>query len=428
MTKITLNHITKIEGHARLTVAVKNGEVKTCELASIEGARFFEGLCLGKHWADIREITSKICGICSCAHTIACLKAIENAFGIQISEQSEQLRELITIGERIRSHATHLYLLVLPDYLGYESGVAMAGKYKKEVLMALDLVKLGNNIVETIGGKEMHPFTSVIGGFTYVPPQEKLNALRKRLEEAKPACLKTVEMFAKLKYPKFERKTEYLAMMTRNGFPLHYGNIVTSSNIDASPYEYEKFISEYITDYNHSKFAVRDGKGYMVGALARMNLAQEYLDDECKGLIKKHKIELPSINPFHNSICQAIELVHWTNRAIDIIKSREFKFEGLPDVKPRAGHGISCTEAPRGMLLHEYVFDEKGICTKCNIITPTAQLLRNMEDDIRGYLPGVVKRTKSKDRVNLEVEKLIRAYDPCFSCSTHFLEVDWKEE
>ncbi|MBR9690410.1 Ni/Fe hydrogenase subunit alpha [Candidatus Woesearchaeota archaeon] len=424
--KITLNHITKIEGHASLTVSVKNGKVTKCELASTEGARFFEGIVLGKHFDDIREITSKICGICSVAHTIACLKAIENAFGIQVSDQTEQLRELMTIGERIRSHATHLYLLVLPDFLGFESGVEMAAKHKDKVKTALDLVKLGNNLVQVLGGKEMHPFTSIVGGFTAVPSKESLKELLKRLKDAKPFAVQTVELFANLKLPDFEKETEYLAMLNRKGFPLHYGNIVTSKGIDVPAYEYKKFISEYITDYSHSKFATRDGKAYMTGALSRMNISLKDLDDETKKIIRMYNLKFPSNNPFYNNTAQALELVHWINKAIEIIAENDFVDEGLPKVRAKAGRGVACVEAPRGMLLHDYTFDNHGNVTSCNIITPTAQNLKNMEEDIKEYLPQLLKKFKNKEKIKLEIEKLIRAYDPCFSCATHFLKIKWE--
>ncbi len=424
MTKISLNHITKIEGHASLIIGVEDGKVTKCELGSVEGARYFEGIVRGKHYSDIREITSKICGICSVAHTMASLKAVENAFGIQTSEQTELLREMIAIGERIRSHATHLYLLVLPDYLGFESGIAMASKYKDEVLMALDLVKLGNNIVSTFGGKEMHPFTSVVGGFTYVPPKDKLNALLERLKAAKPACLKTMELFAGLKHPDFERKTEYLAMKPEKGFSLHYGNIITSTGVNAPEYDYKQFISEYIVTHSHCKFVTHQDKSYSAGALARLNLMHDLLDNECKELMKKYNIVFPSYNPFHQTTAQAIELVHWTNRAIQMLNEIDFNFEGLPEVHPKAGRGVGMVEAPRGMVLHDYTFDDKGICTECNIIAPTTQFLRNLEEDIKEYLPSILHL--EKDQIVLEIEKLIRAYDPCFSCGTHFLDVTWE--
>ena len=423
---ITLSHITKIEGHANLTVGIDNGKVTKCELATIEGARFFEALVLDKTYQDIQEITSKICGICSVAHTVSCLKAIENGFGIEVSDQTEALRELLTIGERIRSHATHLYFLVLPDYLGFESGIEMAKTRKQDVLMALDLIKLGNNLVSTIGGKEMHPFTSVVGGFTIVPSKNKLDELLSRLKKAKPSCITTVDIFAGLKYPEFSKDTEYLAMVTKKGFPFHYGNIVTTKGINLPEIKYEKFITEYIHEYSHSKFATKEGKAYMVGPLSRMNIAHDKMDSECQGLIKKYKLKFPNNNPFQNHICQALEIVHWTNKAIEILSTIKFKDEGFPKVKPKGGRGVSCIEAPRGMLLHDYTFNDAGVVTRCNIITPTAQNLKGMEDNIRDFIPSMLALNYDKTRIVLEIEKLIRAYDPCFSCSTHFLDVKWE--
>ena len=423
--KIDMNYITKIEGHASLYLEISDGKVKECNLKSVEGARFFEGIVVGKHYSEISEITSRICGICSCAHTVTAIKAIENAFNIQVSEQTKLLRELLTIGERIRSHAAHLYFLVLPDYLGFESGIAMAAKHKTEVNRALELMKLGNNIVEVIGGRVMHPVTLEVGSFTNIPDKEKLNDLLKRLKFLRRDAIKTAELFGSLQYPYFERKTEYISLKQLDGFPLLTGDIVSTDGLNIKAHDYKKHLKEYIVPYSTAKFAVHKNKSYMLGALARINNNSRLLCKDAENIIKRSRNKFPNYNPFVNNFAQALEIVHWIDRSVEIIEKWEFKKEYPQEIKPKAERGVAATEAPRGILFHDYEFDSKGFVKKCNIITPTCQFLRNLEEDIKEYVSQNLIDKPEKE-LKLEIEKLIRAYDPCFSCSTHFLELKLK--
>ncbi|MEM4259733.1 MAG: Ni/Fe hydrogenase subunit alpha [Candidatus Woesearchaeota archaeon] len=425
MTTIAINHITKIEGHASLEIETDGNIVKKCNLKAQEGARFFEGIVLGRKYDEIVEITSRICGICSVAHTTTCQKAIENAFNIKVTKQTETLRELITIGERIRSHATHLYFFALPDYLGFESALAMVPKYKREIEQALRLMKLGNDIVTTIGGREMHPVTTIVGGFSSIPSQQNMKDLLIRLKRAKDDANATADLFLSLNYPKFEKKSEHMSLKQIDGFPLITGTIISNELFEMDPKNYDKYIEEYLEDYATSKFAVKEGKEYMVGALPRLNNNSKLLTKDAEKLLKKSKITLPCFNPFMNNIAQVIELVHWIDTAIQTIETINLHPEDpiKPVLKP--GRGIACTEAPRGLLFHDYTFDVNGNVTKANIITPTCQNLRHMEENIKAYLPTLLGQPE--DKVILEIEKLIRAYDPCFSCSTHFLKVKWKK-
>ena len=425
--KITLNHVCKVEGHGSLYVEIEQGKVKRCELGSVEGARYFEGIIKGRHYSEIPEIVSRICGICSCAHTVCSIKAIENAFDVKVSAQVQLLRELLTIGERIRSHATHLYLLALPDYLGYESAIAMAPHYKKEVQRALELVKLGNNIVEIIGGRDMHPVTPVIGGFTKVIAKKDCEQLLKRLKDMKEDARVTANLFLNIKYPAFERKTDHVSLKQLDSFPLIEGKIVSMNGLDIEQRDYLKHLEEYIEERSTAKFSVKKDKSYLVGALARINTNMKLLSKDTEQVLKKSRIKFPSTNPFHNNVAQALELLHWIDIAITAFEKQEFRPEDVQKVKPKKARGIAAVEAPRGILFHDYTFDEKGFLEKANIVTPTAQNLRNMEEDIKAYLELLLKEEKPKDEIVLEIEKLIRAYDPCFSCSTHFLDVTWKE-
>lgn len=420
---IKLDHLTKIEGHATLSLSIQDGVVKKCELGSVEGSRYFEGLLVGHKYYEASEITSRICGICSCAHTIAAITAIEDALDLKPSYQTMELRKLLTLAERIRSHATHLYFLALPDHLGYESALAMMPKYKKEVVMALKMVKVGNDMVRVIGGRDMHPVSATVGGWLKVPTKKQMQDMENALKTIKDDAVATFDLFSKVKYQKFEHPTEYFSLDDGKEFPT-IGGHVKSKSTTFEQRDYLNFLKEYHEDYSTANFVVREGKSYMVGSLSRMNNSFEFLSDDAKKLVKKSKFKFPSTNPFLNNFCQAVELVHSIDQAIGICKELEVKPEPVLKFKIKAGRGVGAVDVPRGILWHEYSIDDKGIITHANIITPTAQNLRNMQDEIRDFLPTVLKL--EKESLVIEIEKLIRSYDPCFSCSTHFLEVKWE--
>lgn len=421
-TEITLNHITKIEGHAKLTLGINKGHVKECRLSAVEGSRYFEGLVIGRRFFEAHEMTSRICGICSCAHVICAISAVEDAMGVKPSKLTMDLRLLLTLGERIRSHATHLYFLALPDYLGYESALAMAKKYKDEILRALRLMKAGNSIIKIIGGRDLHPVTATVGGFLKIPVQDDIENIKNILKSVKKDAIKAGELFLSLKYPNFETSGDYFSLMDSKGYSVLDGDFATK-NKSYKRRDYRKFIKEYHESWSTSKFVVREDKRYMVGALSRINNNFKHLSADAKKTIKKSKFKFPSVNPFLNNAAQAIEIVHCIDHALEICKKIKLQDEKVKDIKPRAGVGIGAIEVPRGTLWHEYTIDSLGKVIKANIITPTAQNLLNIQEDIRDYVEENVN--KSKKDIIMDVEKLIRAYDPCFSCSSHFLEVNW---
>ncbi len=426
MATITLNHITKVEGHARLDLEIKDSSVKRCQLGSIEGSRYFEGLLKGRMWNEPQEIATRICGICSSAHNVAAIMAMENCLGVRPSKQTIALRQLQTIGERIRSHAAHLYFLSLPDYLGYESAIAMAPKYKEEVKRALRLMKLGNDMVTQISGRVMHPVAPTIGGFHGIPTEHTLDNIRTRLDQSHDDILATNDLFAKLPYPDFERKTQYMSIVKDDEFGTSYGDIKIAGKTYKQK-DYQSFVEEYHEPFSSANFVIRDGKSYAVGALARLNNNKEMLSKETKRYMKDLKIRFPSDNPFHNNMAQALELIHYREECISLLDSMNIKKEAIADIEVKEGHGIAANEAPRGTLWHEYKTDQEGKITYANIITPTAQFLRNLNEDIEAYVNHLLKKKSGKKKIIDEIEKLIRSYDPCFSCSSHFLKVNWTQ-
>ncbi len=423
MTKeIILNHITKIEGHAKLELGIDQGKVTKCELSSVEGSRYFEGMVKGRRFFEAHEMTSRICGICSCAHVIAAISAVEDAVHYTPTKQTKELRLLLTYGERIRSHATHLYFLALPDYLGYESALAMASKFKKELQVALSLIKLGNSIIKGVGGRDLHPVSATPGGWLKFPKQEDLSSFANLLREAKVAAKKTCDLFLSLDYPKFESNTECFALHQKGEYAT-LGGVFTGDSGSFTKDRYREFINEYHEDRSTANFVVKKDHRYMVGALPRINHSAEYLSHDAKSLLKSSPLRKSSKNPFLNNIAQAIELMHCIDESMRICLNLKIVDEKPQELVLRKGTGVGCIEVPRGTLWHEYTLTDEGIISGANIITPTAQNLLNMQEDIRDYVPSLLSLPKEK--ITLQVEKLIRSYDPCFSCSAHFLEVNW---
>ncbi|MBU2561082.1 MAG: Ni/Fe hydrogenase subunit alpha [Nanoarchaeota archaeon] len=423
--KLDLEHITKIEGHAKLYVKVEGGKVEKVELRVLEGARFFEGILKDKKFNDISHISSRICGVCSVVHTITAIKAIEDAFGIKVSEQTKQLREVLNIGGILQSHALHLYFLTLPDYVGVGSAMGLAKKNKATVERALRLKRLGNHLVFTIAGRDIHPIGCVLGGFSRIPDKAQIDSLLDELKACKKDAVETVKLFMKLKYPEFTKQAPHFALT--GGTYFYSDTLVRCEGGACFPTkDYRQHFKEYLREGSTAEFATQQGKSYFVGALARICNNFEMLTNEAKQYARE--ICARKSNPFMNIPAQALEILEGINRAIIILSNIQLKQEEPVEftVKPCSCDGIAACEAPRGILFHHYRFDDKGYCTFADITTPTTQNLQHMEEAIKDYLPSILGR--SPDDIKLEIEKMIRAYDPCISCSTHFLELEWEAE
>jgi len=418
MKKITLNHISKIEGHAKLQLKISSGEIKKCKLEIFEGARFFNELLVGKKWNDIASISSRICGACSVVHTLTALKAIEKAFNIEVTEQTKQLRELLQIGGTIQSHALHVYFMCLPDYLGYTSALTMASEKSLLVQQGLKIKRLGNQILKKVAGRDVHPIAAVVGGFSRLPGQHDIKQLLPILNDTREDAVQAVKVLSELEYPEIERDTRYFGIDHMN---LMYGNILELSEeheVSLSPASFEAHMKEYFEENSNAEFVLEQGKSYMVGSLARMNINNKFIPQEIKDLID---IKLPNNNPFMNLLCQAAELVFYIDKAINIIENIHIKQEQPVQFSIKESKGIAASEAPRGLVFYNLSFDKNGYCKKADIVTPTSQNLRQMELDIKQLVESIIDQPK--EEIKKKIEMLIRAYDPCISCSTHFLEI-----
>jgi coenzyme F420-reducing hydrogenase alpha subunit len=411
--------MTKVEGHAILTLKITDGKVEDVHLRGIEGSRYFEGLLVHRAYNEASWISARICGICSCGHTIAAIKAMENALGVQASQQTEDLRVLLTLGERIRSHAAHLYFLALPDYLGAPNAVAIAADKPDAVKMAVAMMKVGNDMVRRIGGRDMIPESATVGGWLHFPSQEDLDSLRARLQELRPGAVATANLFNSLDLPQLKNTSENFSLHNEKEYPVHEGTL-KSGNREFPQTDFGKVVEEYHERDQTANFVVREGHTYMVGSLPRMANNFNQLSPEAKSLGGKVMANLD--NPFYNNPAQAVELLDAFDQSIAMLGRVKVRPEPMADIKFKKCWGIAAIEVPRGTLWHEYELDDSGHISRANIITPTAQNLRSMEEAIKLYLPQLM--SKSRQEVVDGLETLIRCYDPCLSCAAHFLRVE----
>ena len=425
---ISVNHVTRVEGHGNIRLRASDGKVEHVEWQVPEAPRFFEAMVRGRSFEDIQTIVSRICGICSVTHSMAAIKGVEDAMGIKVSEQTDKLRMLCHYGEQIESHALHVGYLVAPDLLGQKSVIPLVESHPHVVKTVIRLHRLGNTWMEIIGGRMTHPITLKPGGFTAIPSELKLRELKKAIEEAVPDLKILTEVVLSLagKLPSFDRDTEYIALKQPDHYTFYHGDIASTDTDETVPVqEFERVVNEYVLPQSTAKWCKWHRDSYAVGSLARFNLNAEHLLPMAVDAAKQFGLEKGACNPYLNNVAQVIECFQVAEHSLQLID--ELLTKGLkPEpvkVKPKAGEGVGCVEAPRGILFHRYAFDEKGLCTKANICIPTGQNHANIQKDFESFAPQIIDR--DQDEIRLLLEMLVRSYDPCISCSTHFLNVEF---
>lgn len=426
---LEVHHVTRVEGHGNIYVNVKDGIIEKCEWAVPEAPRFFEAMVVGRQYSELHHITSRICGICSIGHTLASLKATEAAMGIKISEQDLKLRKLSLHAENLQSHILHLGFLVLPDLLGVGSVIPLASSNPKEVKTVLSLHRKANEMSNLLCGRTTHPQRLIPGGFSKIPSLKELTLLRQKLKDSVPDVQAVAGLFKILspKLPDFTRETEFIALTSPDEYALYDGKIGSTDTGTAPASEYLSFTNEYIVPISTAKRAKHARESYMVGALARFNLNYNKLSPLAKRTAEMFDLKPVCHNPFMNNIAQLVEVVHSLEDSIKLID--ELEAAGLksqseynkPEIKVKAGSGVGAIEVPRGILFHDYAYNDKGYCTKANCVIPTNQNHANIELDMKSLLPKMLD--KSEKEIELTLEMLVRAYDPCISCSTHCIKV-----
>jgi len=421
--KIVIDHIAKIEGHMGFVGHILKGNVAKAKLEVKEGARLIEGLIVGRNLGDAPLITSRICGVCPVVHNICSLKALEDALKIDVSDSVKILRKLLLAGQILQSHSLHLFFLSLPDFFKLDHDIKFVEEFKEESKKATQIRKFADRLVEAIGGRAIHPTSTKIGGFGRAPDEKKLKNILKETKKALKNARDLVQIFEDLNYPNFQRKTEFVSLSSKEEYAYYDGKINAS---DANPLSVKKFlpkIKEIQSPFDVVKRARYKGRSYMVGALARLNNNRHQLNPEASKLVERFFGKDIDYNTFHNVFAQAVEVVHFVEEVAKLLEeylSKNFSKKKIlaPDkIQPKNGYGIGVCEAPRGTLFHIYWITKSGKISGCNIITPTAQFLENLEKDLKMFLPNL-KEMKDRER-RRKIKMLIRAYDPCISCATH---------
>jgi sulfhydrogenase subunit alpha len=423
--KVNVNHITRVEGHGNIKVDVQNGELKECKLEIVEAPRFFEAMLKGRHYDEAALITCRICGICSAGHQLASLAASEDAFGIQISEQEKCLRRLFNVGEHFESHVLHIYFLAVPDFVGAKSVFPLVNTHKDIVVRALQLKKLGHWVGDVIAGRLIHAMATNVKAMSKIPTDEVLEEIIVKLKEAKIELKKDIAVLQSLSIPAFERETEYVSLYKKGEYAFLEGNIFSSDTGESSYKNYREMTNEYLVDHSTAKRTKHHRDSFMVGALARFNNNHEWLSAEAKQVAEDLGLKAPCYNSYMITVAQFVELIHLADDGIKAAEEllnmkRKLEDRSFPI---KAGTGIGAVEVPRGILYHEYTYNDQGYMEKSNCIIPTGQNLNNIENDFRALIPTIMD--KSQEEITLLLEMMVRAYDPCISCSAHILDVEF---
>jgi len=425
---VNVEHVTRVEGHGNIVLNVEKGKIEKIQWQVPEAPRFFEAMLRGRQYTELRSITSRICGICSIGHSLASLKATENALDVNISEQTSLLRHLAINAENMQSHILHVGYLAAPDLFGVDSVIPLVGTDHTDALLKIiKLHRLSNKMSDLICGRTVHPIRLVVGGFSAVPTEKQLINLKKNLVDNIETTKNVAEVILSVadNIPDFTRETEYIGLSSEDEYAFYDGSITsTDTGVHSDNNDYKSIMNEFVVPQSTAKYAKHARDSYIVGALARFNLNSKQLHPLAKEIANMFGLKPISYNPFMNTISQVIEFVHNIEDSIKIID--QLVEDVIDDTeKPEKinadeGRGVGIVEAPRGILVHDYIIKDKK-CLHANCIIPTNQNHANIQKDMEEFVPQIID--KSKKEIELNLEMLVRAYDPCISCSTHYLDV-----
>jgi sulfhydrogenase subunit alpha len=420
---IKVDYLARVEGEGGLNVRIKNNKVADVQLRIFEPPRFFEAFLRDRKFTEAPDITARICGICPVAYQMSSTHAMENACGVRVEGGLRDLRRLIYCGEWIESHALHVYMLHAPDFLGYEDAIRMAGDHPDIVKRGLKLKKIGNDLVTLLGGREIHPINVKVGGFYRVPTKRELDKMIEPLKWAREAAIETVRWTGSLQFPDLERDYEFVSLRHPGEYPFNEGRIVSNKGLDIGIDEFYDYFEEEHVKHSTSLHSIVKGRGaYYVGPMARYNLNFDRLPSIAKDTASEAGLSEFCSNPFKSIVVRSVEILFSCEEAIRIIENYEMPEKPFIEVKPReaAGHGAS--EAPRGMLYHRYKIDDDGVIRDAKIVPPTSQNQKTVEHDLAEFVGKNL--SLSQKELTWGCEQVVRNYDPCISCSCHFLKLN----
>jgi coenzyme F420-reducing hydrogenase alpha subunit len=424
---LTLDEITKVEGAAALDVKVRDGKVEHVHFGIEEYKRFYTTAMKGKPIAALPQLLARICGTCSNAHLLASIEACENALGIKPTEQSMLLKKLVMYGLNIRDHALHLYLFVLPDLYEKDAFLELDEndpEQHQHLHDAFEIKAAGNYLSQIIGGRSVHAMHPTIGGFKHFPTKDELKEAVKKLKAARPAVLRCIETFKNAPWT-LDIDTQYMALMPHESFGFLEGRIIMSDGTDVEEADYRSHLEHVVIPYSQASGYHYKGRSFMVGSVARLNLAKELLHKNTQKDAAEAIALFPSTNVFHNNLAQAIEILHCLDHTVEILESTEIKPEEVITAEPREAVGVGVVEAPRGTLYHKVVLQADGRVKEGEVIVPTGQNQINIEKHTGALVEELIKdESMTEEKLQWEIEKMIRSYDPCMSCASHFLKLN----
>ncbi len=424
---IKVDYLARIEGEGGLYVRIKGDEVAEVRLNVFEPPRFFEAFLRGRHFLEAPDITARICGICPVAYQMSSAHAMEHACGVAVGGPLRDLRRLIYCGEWIESHALHVYMLHAPDFLGYEDAIALARDYPDIVGRGLKLKRTGNDLMVTLGGREIHPVNPRVGGFYRVPSRKELLAFKAPLEWALEAALETVRWTAGFSFPSLERDYECVSLRHDSEYPICEGRVVSNKGIDVPIEDFPRVFEEEHVAHSTSLHAFVKGRGdYLAGPMARYNNNFDRLPAVAQQAAHEAGLGEICLNPFKGIIVRAVETVFACAEALRLIEAYTEPERPFEDCTPRNAVGSGGTEAPRGLLYHRYQIDDRGLIKSARIIPPTSQNQKAIEADLRRFVQENLHLTEEK--LAWQCEQVVRNYDPCISCSCHFLTLQIERE
>lgn len=419
---IDIHHLTRVEGHGDIHVVIEDGRLKEAVWEVVETPRFFEVMLKGKHYTSAPVLASRICGICSIGHCLASLRATEQAFGITIPEPAHKLRLLAKHGETLQSHTLHLFFLALPDFLGVPSVLPLMDTHPDVIRLAQKLKGLANRICEVVAGRTTHPVSLQVGGVARMPSKRDLEDLRSSVASSMDLLKRIVELFGVLSIPDFSRETEFVSLRGESEYPFMGGRIMSSDGVDLAESEYLQATNEVVAERGTSKLCRLSRNSYAVGALARFNNNFSWLHPEAAEIAAHLGLSPVSHNPFMNHIAQLVECVHVTRECIRLLDELLWVSPEAPilaEVVPMEGQGTGAVEVPRGILFHHYEYDHKGRVVRADCVIPTTQNNANIHDDLSALVQRFSTEGMKEKELELLCSMLVRAYDPCISCSVH---------
>jgi sulfhydrogenase subunit alpha len=418
---IDIHHITRVEGHGNINIKIQNGKLQEARWEVVETPRFFEAMLVGKKWENAPWISGRICGICSIGHTLASIRAVENAFGIEPTAQTGKLRLLLKHMETLQSHILHLYFLAAPDFVGIGSVFPLIQSNPDVVQRAARMKQLANDVCDCVGGRRMHPTRTVVGGFTMLPNKKELVQFRTRLKDSADDLQRTAELFKTFVIPDFSRETEFVSLKGDGNYPFIGGDLVSTDGIHKNEHEYKAMTNEYLVGQSTSKWSRLSRDSFAVGALARLNNNFAFLHPAAKEVSESFELKPVNHNPYMNNIAQLVECVHVVMESIALIDELTGSTwqEPRQPVIPRSGNGVGAVEVPRGILYHSYDFDWEGRITHCDCVIPTSQNHANIQHDLTALAAHHASQESDDRKIELLAQMLVRSYDPCISCSVH---------